>query len=353
MTILGIETSCDETGVAILEKQNGTIKIIANKVASSLPIHSKTGGIIPENAAREQVKLMIPVLESALSEASNRKMINGRWSIVDKLDAIAVTVGPGLIGSLLVGVETARTLSMLWNKPIIPVNHLIGHIYANFISQSSIVNHQSSIIDFPALALVVSGGHTDLVLLKEHGKIKWLGGTRDDAAGEAFDKIGRLLNLPYPGGPSIEKEAIKGNPKRFNFPKPLINSGDFDFSFSGLKTAVYREVKAMKQFNKETISDLCSSVQESVVDVLVSKTLKAAQEYNAKSILLGGGVAANNKLKERFQSSIINRQSSMKFFVSEKFLCTDNAAMIASAAFYNNKPTDWKRVIANPELYFY
>lgn len=338
MVILAIETSCDETGVAILEKgKNGKLKILSNRVVSSLPIHSGTGGIIPENAAREQVKFIIPVLEEVLEEFGKDPK--------NSIDAIAVTVGPGLIGSLLVGVETAKTLSILWNKPIIPVNHLLGHIYANFIDYPS--------IEFPAIGLVVSGGHTDLLLIKKHGDIEWLGGTRDDAAGEAFDKIGRLLNLPYPGGPSIEKEAIKGNPKRFNFPKPLINSGDFDFSFSGLKTAVYREVKAMKQFNKETISDLCSSVQESVVDVLVGKTLKAVQEYNVKSILLGGGVAANNKLKERFQSSIINNQSSMKFFVPEKFLCTDNAAMIASAAFYNSKPTAWQKIVANPELYFY
>lgn len=364
MTILGIETSCDETGIAIIQSDSKTKKInlLSNIVSSSLSLHSKTGGIIPEVAAREQVKYIIPVLESALKAASRGKMVNARptkpgrsgdkWSIVNNIDAIAVTVGPGLIGSLLVGVETAKTLSYLWKKPIIPVNHLIGHIYVNFISEKLITNNESP-ITFPAIALIVSGGHTDLVLLKDHGKIKWLGGTRDDAAGEAFDKIGRLLNLPYPGGPSIEREALRGNPKKYIFPKPLIGSDDFDFSFSGLKAAVFREIKSLKTLDDQTIADISFAVQEAIIEVLVNKTLKAAQKYKVKSILLGGGVSANSKLREKFQSSIVNRKSSFKLFVSTKSLCTDNAAMIASAAFYNYKPVDWRKIIVNPELYFY
>ena len=355
MIILGIETSCDETGVAIIETNSSKKKInlLSNKLASSLLIHSKTGGIIPEIAAREQVKYIIPVLESALKEAG---FFNFQSSTFNSIDAIAVTVGPGLVGSLLVGVETARTLSYLWKKPIIPVNHLIGHIYANFVGEISNFKFQisnSQLPKFPAIALVVSGGHTDLVLLKDHNKLKWLGGTRDDAAGEAFDKIGRLLNLPYPGGPSIEKEALNGNPKKFIFPKPMIGSGDFDFSFSGLKAAVFREVQVMKQSNNEAIADICASVQESIIDVLVKKTTNAARKYEVKSILLGGGVASNSKLRERFQSLIVNGKSSIKLFVPTKSLCTDNAAMIASAAFYNYNEIPWQKVTANPELYFY
>ncbi len=360
MVILGIETSCDETGAAIIsgKSKNQKVKLISNVVSSSLSIHSKTGGIIPETAAREQVKYIIPVLESALKEASGSKMANDKWKMENlAIDAIAVTVGPGLIGSLLVGVETARTLSYIWNKPIIPVNHLMGHIYANFIREIS--NYPR----FPAIALVVSGGHTDLVLMKNHGRIKWLGGTRDDAAGEAFDKIGRLLNLPYPGGPSIEKAARKGIPKRFKFPRPLIDSPDFDFSFSGLKTAVYRETltspagrqgyKDIKILSKQTIADLSTSVQEAIIDVLVVKTLRAAKKYKVKSILLGGGVAANQKLRDELKWRMENEKMETKLFVPTKSLCTDNAAMIAAAAFYNYKEVPWQKITANPELYFY
>ncbi len=360
MTILGIETSCDETAAAIIEgeKDSKKVRLLSNTVASSLSLHAATGGIIPEVAAREQVKYIIPVIEKTLKETT-----------INDIDAIAVTIGPGLIGSLLIGVETAKTLAYVFNKPIIPVNHLIGHIYANFVSEiqnSKFKIQNSTVPEFPAIALIVSGGHTDLVLITDHaapampahsaggrGKIKWLGGTRDDAAGEAFDKIGRLLNLPYPGGPSIEKEALKGNPMKFIFPKPMIGSGDFDFSFSGLKAAVFRKVQTMKQLNNQAISDISYAVQDAIVDVLVNKTLKAADKYKVKSLLLGGGVAANSKLRERFQSSIVNRKSSFKLFVPTKSLCTDNAAMIASAAFYNYKPVDWRDITVNPELYFY
>ncbi|MBI3092925.1 MAG: tRNA (adenosine(37)-N6)-threonylcarbamoyltransferase complex transferase subunit TsaD [Candidatus Levybacteria bacterium] len=356
MRILGIETSCDETGAAIVE--DGT-KLISNALASSIKLHAKTGGIIPETAAREQIKYIIPVINRVIKQANID---------TSKLDAIAVTVGPGLLGSLLVGVETAKTLSYVWDKPIIPVNHLIGHIYANFIEQTdyrlrtTAVDGRPSTVDitFPALGLIVSGGHTDLVLLKNHGRIKWLGGTRDDAAGEAFDKIARLLGLPYPGGPAIEKAAQRGNISRFKFPRPMIDLDDFDFSFSGLKTAVLREVKTIEQpalsraegLSNGTIADIAAAVQQAVVDVLVKKTLKAAQKYKVKSILLGGGVAANQALRDRFSLEIGNLKLEIPFFFPEKWLCTDNAAMIASAAFLNYKPLEWKKITANPELYF-
>ena len=351
MIILGIETSCDETSAAIIEAKPKSkyINLLSNVTSSSLLLHAKTGGIIPEIAARKQVEYIIPVIEKALSDANTD---------FNNVDNIAVTVGPGLIGSLLVGVETAKTLGYFLNKPIVPVNHLIGHIYSNFIDQPS-VDRRLKAVDFPAIALIVSGGHTDLVLMKNHNDLKLLGGTRDDAAGEAFDKIGRLLGMSYPAGPTIEKRAQNGTPKRFNFPRPMIDSGDFEFSFSGLKTAALREVRTMKQFasptgglNNETICDFSASLQQAIIDVLIKKTLKAAQKYNAKSILLGGGVAANSKLREDLKSSIVNLKSSIKLFVPTKSLCTDNGGMIASAAFFNHKPISWKKITANPELYF-
>lgn len=391
MRILGIETSCDETGVAIIqaEENDQTVQLVANKLASSLTLHAKTGGIIPETAAREQVRYIIPTLKEVLNKVHP-----------ESIDAIAVTVGPGLIGSLLVGIETAKTLAYVWKKPIIPVNHLIGHIYANWINCHpelacpSVVpplagrrrvsvsrSEQKEIADqvrndkkiqFPALALVVSGGHTDLVLLKNHGSIRWLGGTRDDAAGEAFDKIGRLLGLPYPGGPAIEKASERGDASRFKFPRPMIESDDFDFSFSGLKTAVLREVQhhsvilrskteespAEEILRRKTsqddnlINDISASVQQAVIDVLVKKTLKAAKQYNVRSILLSGGVAANQKLRDEIELSARRYKPDAKIFVPQKFLCTDNGAMIASAAFFNYKPVPWQKITANPELYF-
>lgn len=362
MKILGIETSCDETGAAIIEGQsrNKKVKILSNIVTSSLSLHKKTGGIIPEVAAREQIKYIIPVINQAIEQYDNLRA-NKQNSIVSDIDAIAVTTGPGLIGSLLIGVETAKTLSFIWKKPIIAVNHLIGHVYTNFIQQSdceiqtkSLNNKPLTVNEstFPAISLIVSGGHTDLILIRNHGSIKWLGGTRDDAAGEAFDKIGRLLNLPYPGGPSIEKEALKGDPKAFNFPRPLIDSNDYDFSFSGLKTAVYRETKIIKRFNNRLTANISASVQQAIVDVLVKKTLKAVLRYNAKSILLGGGVAANQKLRDELMLNTKNQIPNTEILIPEKSLCTDNAAMIASAAFFNYKPASWKKIIANPELYF-
>lgn len=402
MRILGVETSCDETSAAIIEgntdKKN--IKLLSNVVTSSLNLHSKTGGIIPETAAREQVKYIIPVIDQALKKSnlyppSSKNYLLSSTIYRPNIDAIAVTIGPGLIGSLLVGVETAKTLSYVWQKPIIPVNHLIGHIYANFIQRTedgrqktdgrkaentdnlssvlSAIRPQSSVFSppiFPTIALIVSGGHTDLVLLKDHGKIKWLGGTRDDAAGEAFDKIGRLLGLPYPGGPAIEKAAKNGNPTAFNFPRPMIDSDDFDFSFSGLKTAVFRDVKKIyssskrsesrslngKKFstssNSKIVADISASVQQTIIDVLVKKTLKAAQKYKVKSILLGGGVAANQKLRKEFKFKIENLKLKISLSVPPKNLCTDNAAMIASAAFFNYKEVSWQKITANPEMYF-
>ncbi len=342
MIILGIETSCDETSAAIVkaDKNNDKVNLLSNVIATSLSLHTKTGGVIPEVAAREQIKYIIPVINEALDKANIK---------LSQVNSIAVTVGPGLIGSLLVGVETAKTFAYLLNKPIISVNHLFGHIYANFINGE---NMEKEPIDFPSLALIVSGGHTDLVLIKEHGNIKWLGGTRDDAAGEALDKIGRLLNLAYPAGPMIENLAKKGDSKKYNFPRPLISSDDFDFSFSGLKTAVLRQVNSLPTLTQEDIENVCASSQKAVIDTLVTKTIKAAKQYNVRSILLGGGVAANQTLKEELKSLIDIHLPSARLFVPNKNLCTDNAAMIATAAFFNYQTLPWSKIEANPELYF-
>lgn len=378
MRILGIETSCDETGAAVIEGTTKVkpVKLLSNVLATSLAKHAETGGIIPEIAAREQVKYIIPVIREVLLQAKLNE---------DKpqIDAIAVTFGPGLIGSLLVGVETAKTLAYLWNIPLIPVNHLYGHIYANWIVANGSWEVEKKALSisyvsratprFPAIALVVSGGHTDLVLIKKHGELQVIGGTRDDAAGEAFDKIGRLLGLPYPAGPVIAKLAKNGDPKAFRFPRPMWDSGDYDFSFSGLKTAVlnlvrrnswqfdeaaktsslsFKERESFINNNNKLLVDLCASVQQAIVDVLVSKTVQAVKEFKARSLLLGGGVAANKQLAKAFknnsQLSILNSQ----FSVPPPNLCTDNAAMIAAAGFYNDQQVLWKEVTADPELYY-
>lgn len=335
MRILGLETSCDETAAAIIEGHDKKITLKSNILATSLALHAKTGGIIPEQAAREQIKCIMPVMQEALHLA--------HMSFAD-IDAIAVTYGPGLIGSLLVGVETAKTLSFVLNKPIIPVNHMMGHIYANWIEHPDIT--------FPTLALVVSGGHTDLLLLEAHGTFTLLGGTRDDAAGEAFDKIGRLLGLTYPAGPMIEQLAKTGNPKRFRFPRPLIGSDDYEFSFSGLKTAVLREVQKTKQLDQQTIADIARATQDAIIDVLIKKTLKAASNYNISSLVISGGVAANQTLRDTFEKTLHEKRPQINFFAPAKNLCTDNAAMIASAAFYAYQPIPWKEITADPELYF-
>ncbi|MFZ5932461.1 MAG: tRNA (adenosine(37)-N6)-threonylcarbamoyltransferase complex transferase subunit TsaD, partial [Patescibacteria group bacterium] len=312
------------------------VKILANIVATSAEMHAVSGGVIPEEAARQQVRSIIPVVKEAL--ATSRESLK-------KIDAIAVTVGPGLIGSLLVGTETAKTLAYLHQKPIIPVNHLLAHIYANWLD--------SDIPSFPALALVVSGGHTDMVLMRGHGKIEWLGGTRDDASGEAFDKTARLLGLPYPGGPQIAKLADDFRRKNPNhiydlFPRPMINEGNFDFSFSGLKTAVNKEV--VRLGDKASRKMLAADVQEAITDVLVEKTLRAVQKFKPESLLLAGGVAANQRLREKFAAEIESRKLRVEFFVPPPALCTDNATYVAAYAYFSKTTTDWRFLEANPEL---
>jgi len=342
MKILAIETSCDETAAAIVK--DGT-KLIANCVSSSVNIHKKSGGIIPEIAAREQLKCIIPIINETLKQSRNLT--------IKDIDIIAVTIGPGLIGSLLIGVETAKTIAYACKKPIIPVNHIFAHLYANWLT--------TRIPQFPAIALVVSGGHTELFLIKNHNSFRWLGGTRDDAAGEAFDKTARLLDLGYPGGPAISAAAENFITKRqvlriknkIKLPRPMIKENNLEFSFSGLKTAVMREInklKAIQQFNQLTIQQLAYEIQESITDVLVDKTLKAAIKHKVKSIILGGGVAANKRLSEKFKFLIHNSYLSIPVFIPPPFLCTDNAAYVASYAYFHNHPIPWQTIQAKPDL---
>ncbi|RJR28541.1 tRNA (adenosine(37)-N6)-threonylcarbamoyltransferase complex transferase subunit TsaD [Candidatus Microgenomates bacterium] len=328
MKILGIETSCDETAAAVVE--NGKI-VVSSAIATSVEMHAKTGGIVPENAAREQIKSIIPVVDQVMANI-DRANIN----------AIAVTVGPGLIGSLLVGVETAKTLSFVWDKPIIPVNHLVSHIYAVWINNSP---------KFPCVALVVSGGHTDFVLMHSHKKLEWLGGTRDDAAGEAFDKTARLLGLSYPGGPAIAKESEKyanSSAPLTLFPRPMINSNDLDMSFSGLKTAVVNEIKRIDPASlAKRKGELAAQVQEAIVDTLVSKSLFATKKHKPKSFILAGGVSANHRLREKITNAL---SAETRVYIPELRHSTDNAVMVAACANFIGRPSPWPDIVADPNL---
>jgi N6-L-threonylcarbamoyladenine synthase len=308
MKILGIETSCDETSVAVVE--NG-VTILSNIVSSQINIHSLFGGVVPEIASRQHLITILPVLNNALSEAQVT------WH---DIDAIAVTYGPGLAGSLLVGVNTAKALAYSNNLPIVGINHLEGHIYANWLNSSNPT--------FPCLCLIVSGGHSDLILMFGHGLFKKIGQTRDDAAGEAFDKGARIIGLGYPGGPLIEMESKKGE-VQIPLPRAWLK-GTYDFSFSGLKTALLHTFQDTDFNNKFTVSDAAASFQQAIVDVLVTKTIAAALKMNVKQILLAGGVAANKALSKNF-----NDKSPIPVLVPPPVLCTDNAAMIASCGFFH------------------
>jgi len=334
MIILSIETSCDDTGVAILKSDQKNHLILANIVSSQIKTHAPYGGVVPNLAAREHLKNIEPVLKQAFFESKLK---------AKDIDTVAVTVGPGLIPSLLVGTSFAKALAYSWQKPIIGINHMEAHIYANFIKNPQ--------IKFPALCLVVSGGHTQLVYMKKHRTYKLLGETRDDAAGEAFDKVAKLLGLCYPGGPEISKKAKIGDSSFFDLPSPMINSKDYDFSFSGLKTAVLYEVKKKKKLNKKYINDMAASFQKAAVDVLVAKTIKAAKEYKVKSLMLSGGVAANPLLRKKITEQS-KKQLSLDLYIPDFVFCTDNAAMIAAAAYYqrNRKDNHYFQIKADANL---
>ncbi|MGP7819578.1 tRNA (adenosine(37)-N6)-threonylcarbamoyltransferase complex transferase subunit TsaD [Niallia sp. 01092] len=329
LLVLGIETSCDETAVSVIK--NGT-EILSNVVASQIESHKRFGGVVPEIASRHHVEQITLVIEEAMNCAN---------VTYQDLQAIAVTEGPGLVGALLIGVNAAKAISFAHDIPIVGVHHIAGHIYANQLVDN---------LEFPLLALVVSGGHTELVYMKEHGHFEVIGETRDDAAGEAYDKVARTLNLPYPGGPHIDKLAQNGN-TIIKLPRAWID-GTYDFSFSGLKSAVINTVHNAEQ-RGETIKpeDLAASFQASVVDVLVSKTVQAAKEFAVKQVLLAGGVAANKGLRtaldQAFQAS-----PGIKLTIPPLSLCTDNAAMIAAAGtvFYQKGQRAALNLNGNPGL---
>ena len=383
MNILAIESSCDETAVAIIK--DGT-EILSNVVASSQAMHEKWGGIVPEVAAREQLVSIIPVLTEALScfsHTSKKSLalstkLSFKEIIMRYVDAIAVTVGPGLIGSLLIGVEAAKTIAFITGKPIIPVNHVLAHIYGNFLSfarpRLAKLNNQN--IRFPAISLVVSGGHTELFLMKSEKDMKWLGGTIDDAAGEAFDKTARLLGFGSQGGAAIQEAAkefrIQNSEFRIKLPRPMMYDETLNFSFSGLKTAVMREVNKLKTnqqpasrrgadassprveagrsgLNKELIEQLSFEVQEAITDVLVVKTMKAAELYHAKSILISGGVASNEQLRNKFILTM-EQCNNVTIVMPPASLCTDNAAFIGSYAYFRGVQEDWHTITAIPDL---
>ncbi len=336
MKILAIESSCDETAAAIV--QDGVTELCST-VASSKELHERTGGIVPEVAARKQVEFVVPVIDDTLSQFRELG-----FSISD-LDSLAVTVGPGLVGSLVVGVEAAKALALAWNKPLIPVNHLVGHVYANFVGNDTP-------IEFPAVVLLVSGGHTDLVLMKSHGNFEYLGGTLDDAAGEAFDKTARLLGLAqYLGGVQLSKAAEQCSSSTFSgrLPRAMMHDNAYDFSFSGLKTAVKRLIESEAVSNVPlAVNDIAKEFEDAVVDVLSLKAINACKNYGAKHLLLGGGVSANKALRSRLEK--MADSNGVIMHVPPIRLCTDNAVYIASAAYFNNSPKELSQIHADPSL---
>ena len=335
MKILGIETSCDETAAAVVEDG---VKILSNVVISQIDIFAEYGGVIPEVAARSHLEVMMPVIEKAMKDA------NCTW---DDIDAIAVTHAPGLLGSLLIGTLTARTLAILYDKPLYAVHHLKSHIYANWLSDQN--------PEFPLLALVISGGHTQILYMPSHNNFKIIGTTRDDAIGECFDKVAKILGLPYPGGPSIANAAKNGDPDKYKFPHPKIDG--LDFSFSGLKTAVLRAVQKelelpishpshdlKNHLTEKQVNDFAASFQKTAVDILLEKLQMAKQKYpDVKSIVFAGGVSANEALREKAEG-----------YFPQKSLSGDNGAMVAAAAYYEiqagKKPTDPYKMNIYPRI---
>ena len=337
MRILAIETSCDETAAAIVVRNNGDklAKIERSIVASQIDLHIKYGGVYPEVASREHIRQILPVICEALDLPITSK---NRLPDLDLrlIDYLAVTHGPGLIGSLLIGTQSIAAIGMATGKPILPVNHLAGHIYASFLQTTE----NQTPPEFPLLALVVSGGHSMLIRMEKHSQYKLLGQTRDDAAGEAFDKIAKLLHLPYPGGPQISKLAAKGDRFKYNFPIADLGKDGYDFSFSGLKTAVLRAVQALPQpLRIQQKADIAASFERAVVDALLEKTVKALDDFPVHHMILGGGVAANNHLRERLAATLAHRTVPVTLHVPPINLCTDNAAVIGcAAAFGDLKP---------------
>ncbi len=325
MNILGIETSCDETAVAIVRDGR---QVLRSAVASQLEVHKPFKGVVPELASRAHVERLNPLLEKVLGERGG-----------SDIDAIAVTTGPGLIGCLLVGSVTAQTLGWTWGVPVIGVNHLEGHLFAGLVEHPA--------LQPPFLGLIVSGGHTELVIFRGYGRYERLGSTRDDAAGEAFDKVANLLGLPFPGGPSIDKASRHGRTDAIAFPRSWI-PGTHDFSFSGIKTSVANYLRFGPSYSRVRRKDVAASFQEAVVDVLVRKTIAAAKDHHLKSIVVGGGVAANRRLRELFEQAA--RQEYVRVYLPDHKFCTDNAVMIAAAGFYKAKHAKGRELLISANL---
>ncbi|MBI2100339.1 MAG: tRNA (adenosine(37)-N6)-threonylcarbamoyltransferase complex transferase subunit TsaD [Candidatus Vogelbacteria bacterium] len=377
MKILAIETSCDETAISVVAASGGfkkpQFKVLSHLISSQVKLHAPYGGVVPSLAKREHSKNLIPLLATALRELRLYKASSVQHPMLDKIpkilsrepellkqlleliptisvpkiDAIAVTYGPGLEPALWVGINFARALSLAWNKPLIPVNHMEGHIYSPLLEPKTYNL-------FPALALLISGGHTELVLVKDWLKYQVIGQTRDDAVGEAFDKVARLLDLPYPGGPALAKLADKNgkHPMFAKFPRPMIHSGDFDFSFSGLKTAVLYLVKKLGKVDDKTKAAIAREFQDAVIEVLVAKTSKAIEHYNPKTLIIGGGVIANTALREKFDELVAKKYPNVKLLIPDFQLATDNATMIALAAYFHifKKKPGPKNIVARGTL---
>jgi N6-L-threonylcarbamoyladenine synthase len=308
LRVLGIETSCDETAAAVVVDAR---EILSSVVSSQVDLHARFGGVVPEIASRAHVELLTPVVAQALVEAGISD---------DHVDAVGATVGPGLVGSLLVGVSAAKALALVWDVPFVAVNHLEAHLYAALLEEPA--------LELPVVVLLVSGGHTMLVLMEGHGRYRVLGSTIDDAAGEAFDKVARFLGLGYPGGPAIDRLSMEGDPAAVVFPRAILDEG-YDFSFSGLKTAVVNRVR--KEPDLAT-ADVAASFQEAVVDVLVTKARRAARDHGARGLALAGGVAANSQLRERLLDACV--EDGFHALLPSRSMCTDNAAMVAAAAWW-------------------
>ena len=378
MSILAIETSCDETAAAVVEKSGDSVRVLSNIVSSQIALHAPFGGVVPNLAAREHTKNITLVVESALQEA--------RVS-VDDIEAVAVTAGPGLAPALQIGVTAAKSLAYLWQKPLLPIHHIEGHIYANFINKQPTTHNRQpsqkqaryplSVVSsasesaFPLLALVVSGGHTELVLMLDHFTYEILGETEDDAVGEAFDKVAKMLGLPYPGGPEIARRADAfrksiafslHSSATFSFPRPMKESGDYRFSFSGLKTAVlYFLKKHASQKQEETfIHTVCYEFQEAALDVLLEKTRRALTEHRPKTAIIAGGVSANTELRRRMSEMVAQEFPETQFPMPPFKYSLDNAAMIGAAALFRWEHlesdrkrlalTSWRTLVANPAM---
>ena len=393
MYILGIDTSCDDTCIALLEIRNWKLEILSNVVSSQVKLHAKYGGVYPMLAKREHQRNLPMVLKRVLKgagfanpkfQAPNPKQIPNSKFQIPKIDLIAVTVGPGLEPCLWQGVNFAKEIAQKFKKPLIPVNHVESHILANWLNTKYEIQNTRYL--FPAVCLVVSGGHTQLVLMRNFGKYQILGETRDDAAGECFDKAARILGLGYPGGPAIAAEAameirstkyeetkkssdLQTSYFRLRLPRPMMHTKDYDFSFSGLKTAILYKVRSMKSEEtkkKEFIREMCAEVQQAIIDVLIRKTLKAAKDFRVKTIILGGGVVANEELRKQFQEKIYKELPNIparqrpepqalaggQYLIPSIQFCTDNAAMVAVTAYFHQKEAtkNWQEIKADANI---